>query len=107
MNNKLNDKIDSLGQIITNIDTTVKAINERLEELIAALHNYDDGLEMFDDEPKSHYVTNEEADEDAFNDYGERKMGWFDKNNNPAKHTDDVSKEKKRNKRRYYKPKQK
>ena len=38
----------------------------------------------------SHYVTNEEADDDA-------------KSNNPAKHTGG---EKKRNKRKYYKPKQ-
>jgi hypothetical protein len=52
----------------------------------------------------SHYVTNEEADEDAFNDYGMRVVGDRDSNNNPAKHT--VG-EKKRNKRKYYKPKNK
>jgi hypothetical protein len=52
----------------------------------------------------SHYVTNEEADEDAFDDYGQRVVGDRDSNNNPAKHT--VG-EKKRNKRKYYKPKNK
>ena len=55
----------------------------------------------------SHYVTNEEADEDAatFNDYGERIM-----NRNNDKGTQDKDKrvgEKKRNKRKYYKPKNK
>jgi hypothetical protein len=48
-----------------------------------------------------HYVSNEEADEDAFNDYGER-VGK-DKSNNSDKHTGET---KKRNKR-YYKPKPK
>ena len=32
----------------------------------------------------SHYVTNEEADEDAFNDYGMRVVKDKDKSNNPA-----------------------
>ena len=50
----------------------------------------------------SHYVTNEEADEDVFDDYGQRVVG--DRDNNPAKHT--VG-DKKRNKRKYYKPKNK
>jgi hypothetical protein len=37
----------------------------------------------------SHYVTNEEADEDAFNDYGMRVMGDQEKDNNntQTKHT--------------------
>ena len=58
----------------------------------------------------SHYVTNEEADEDAkFNDYGMRVVK--DKNNDiQGKRTvgdkDKHVGEKKRNKRKYYKPKQ-
>jgi len=53
----------------------------------------------------SHYVTNEEADEDAkFDDYGQRVVGDRDSNNNPAKHT--VG-DKKKSKRKYYKPKNK
>jgi len=96
-------------------------IETKLDEVIAALHAYDDdgygesSFESFMDTKQSpcikhdeasweeeerlnkrmdiigqngnegiHYVSNEEADEDAFNDYGERKMGWFDENNNPA-----------------------
>ena len=58
----------------------------------------------------THYVTNEEADEDAFNDYGQRVVG--DSNDiqdervvgDKDKHTGE---EKKRSKRRYYKPKNK
>ena len=52
-----------------------------------------------------HYVSNEEADEDAatFNDYGERKVVGKGNNNNSDKH---VGENKKRNKR-YYKPKAK
>jgi hypothetical protein len=47
----------------------------------------------------SHYVTNEEADEDAFNDYGERVYNKDTQNKRVG--------EKKRNKRKYYKPKNK
>ena len=58
----------------------------------------------------THYVTNEEADEDAFNDYGQRVVG--DSNDiqdervvgDKDKHTGE---DKKRSKRRYYKPKNK
>jgi hypothetical protein len=93
---------------------TLTRIETKLDEVIAALHAYD-GDEW--DEPndalkeaaaqyneKIHHVTNEEADEDAFDDYGQRVVGDRDNNNNPAKHT--VG-DKKRNKRKYYKPKNK
>jgi hypothetical protein len=96
-----------------NIIETLTRIETKLDEVIAALHAYD-GDEW--DEPndalkeaaaqyneKIHHVTNEEADEDAFDDYGQRVVGDRD-NNNPAKHT--VG-DKKKNKRKYYKPKNK
>jgi hypothetical protein len=51
----------------------------------------------------SHYVTNEEADEDAFDDYGMRVVKDRD-NDTQGKHTGE---NKKRNKRKYYKPKNK
>jgi hypothetical protein len=68
----------------------------------------------------SHHVTNEEADDDAatFNDYGMRVGKDKDKSNNSDKRTGEkmiggygvpnnvVVGEKKRNKRKYYKPKQ-
>jgi len=88
-------------------------IEAKLDAVIKALHEYDDdsygesSFEAFMDDEEaankrmdiigqngnegSHYVTNEEADEDA-------------RINNPAKHTGET---KKRNKRKYYKPKNK
>ncbi len=55
----------------------------------------------------SHYVTNEEADEDAatFNDYGMRVVK--DKDNNTQDKDKRTGGDKKRNKRKYYKPKNK
>ena len=52
MNKELHDALSRIDDAVLNIDIKVKAINDKLDELIAALHNYDDGLEMFDDEPK-------------------------------------------------------
>jgi hypothetical protein len=148
MNKELFDKLNELNDLALSIDAKTKSINERLDELIKALHDYDDdqlhceysGLPSVKayDEPKGgpcvkhdeaswdeehelnkridiigqngntgiHYVTNEEADEDAatmFNDYGERVGKDKDNNNTQTKHTG----EKKRNKRKYYKPKPK
>jgi hypothetical protein len=149
---ELNNKLDGLNELITRIDSKILDINTKLDELIKALHEYDDDLSTFEDEPQqgacskhdeaswdeieankrmdvigqngnegSHYVTNEEADEDAamFDDYGMRVVDK-DKSNNSAKHT---GVDKKRNnelpdfkhtpppppkpKRRYYKPKNK
>ena len=128
--NELNNKLDGLSELVTRIDAKILDINTKLDELIKALHAYDDDLSTFEDEPQQgvcskhdeaswdeermdiigqngnegiHYVTNEEADEDAatFNDYGMR-VGK-DKSNNSDKHT---GVDKKRNKRKYYKPKQ-
>jgi hypothetical protein len=139
--NELNNKLDGLSELVTRIDAKILDINTKLEELITALHAYDDdqlhceysglpSVKAYDNEKDilswdvdgaerrmdiigqngneglhydSHHVTNEEADEDAatFNDYGMR-VGK-DKSNNSAKHTGET---KKRNKRKYYKPKQ-
>jgi hypothetical protein len=132
MNKELFESLDRIDDALLNIDVKVKAINEKLDELITALHAYDDdqlhceysGLPSVKayDEPLQgpcskhdaeqwneermdiigqngnegiHYVTNEEADEDAatFNDYGMRVVKDKDDNNNPAKHVG----EKKRN----------
>jgi Fe-S-cluster formation regulator IscX/YfhJ len=121
--NELNNKLDGLSELVTRIDAKVLEINTKLEELITALHEYDDdqlhceysGLPSVKayDEPLqgpcskhdaeqwneermdiigqngnegSHYVSNEEADEDAatFNDYGMRVVKDKDKSNNSA-----------------------
>jgi len=100
MNKQLFESLDRIDDALLNIDVKVKAIHEKLDELIKALHEYDDDqLEW--PEPNDalkeaafqynelvvnkrmdiigqngnegiHYVTNEEADEDARS------------NNNPA-----------------------
>jgi hypothetical protein len=115
--NELNNKLDGLSELVTRIDAKILDINTKLEELITALHAYDDeniedinegygesSFESFMDskddildwkvdgaERRTHHVTNEEADNDARS------------NNTQTKHTGET---KKRNKRKYYKPKQ-
>jgi Ca2+-dependent lipid-binding protein len=110
MNKEIFESLDRIDDALLNIDVKVKAIHEKLEELIKALHEYDDDLSTFEDEPQQgacskhdeaswdeermdiigqngnegiHYVTNEEADEDAFSDYGMRiaKKVMSDKDN--------------------------
>ena len=107
---QINDKLDGLNELVTRIDAKILDINTKLDELIKALHEYDDDLSTFEDEPQQgacskhdeaswdeermdiigqngnegiHYVTNEEADEDAFSDYGMRiaKKVMSDKDN--------------------------
>ena len=112
--NEINEQLKGISELVTRIDAKILDINTKLEELIAALHEYDDdysnetygesSFEAFQDEATlnkrmdvigqngnegTHYVSNEEADEDAFNDYGERKVVGKDKDksNNSAKHT--------------------
>jgi hypothetical protein len=101
---QINDKLDGLSELVTRVDAKILDINTKLDELIKALHAYDDdgygesSFEAFMDDEEaankrmdiigqngnegSHYVTNEEADEDAatFNDYGMRVVK--DKDNN-------------------------
>ena len=87
------------------IISRLEQIEAKLDAVIKALHEYDDdgygesSFEAFMDDEEaankrmdiigqngnegSHYVTNEEADEDAatFNDYGMRVVGDLNKNN--------------------------
>jgi hypothetical protein len=39
---QLNDKLDGLNELVTRIDAKVLEITTKLDELIAALHEYDD-----------------------------------------------------------------
>ena len=118
--NELNNKLDSLGLIMVSIDVTMRSINDKLDELIKALHEYDDdqlhceysglpsvkaysneeygesSFEAFQDETElnkrmdiigqngnegSHYVTNEEADEDTKINNIQPKQKQYYKNN--------------------------
>jgi hypothetical protein len=132
--NELNNKLDGLSELVTRIDAKILDISNKLDEVIASLHEYDDeNIYSGYDEPNvallkaaglyneakankrmdiigqngnegSHYVTNEEADEDAatFDDYGMRVVDKDKSNNSANTHVEP----KKRNKRKYYKPKQ-
>ena len=108
--NEINEQLKGISELVTRIDAKILDINTKLDELIKALHEYDDDLSTFEDEPQQgacskhdaeqwneermdiigqngnegiHYVTNEEADEDAFSDYGMRiaKKVMSDKDN--------------------------
>jgi hypothetical protein len=118
-----------------NIIKTLIRIETKLDEVIAALHDYDgdEWSEPNDALKKSaaqyneiiHHVSNKEADEDAFDDYGMRVVGDKDRDNNTQdnKHvgekkrnpkqspregyTDATPFIKTKDRRKYYKPKNK
>ena len=135
--NDINKQFEIINEILDRIDAKQKEINDKLDELIAALHEYDDAniedvnegygessfeafkftneyISSFDVDGAerrmdiigqngneglhydSHHVTNEEADENA----NKIRVG---KDNN----TQDKRVDKKKSKRKYYKPKNK
>jgi hypothetical protein len=93
----MSNKLDGLSELVTRIDAKILDINTKLDELIKALHAYDDdniysgynepnevllkAADLYNEAEAnkrmdiigqngnegSHYVTNEEADEDANN----------------------------------------
>ena len=116
-------------------------IETKLDEVIAALHAYDDeniqhceysglpSVKMYDEKDimiwdidgaerrmdiigqnsneGSHYVTNEEADDDAtFNDYGQRVVGDNNNNTQDKRTVGEKNKRTAKDRRKYYKPKQ-
>ena len=119
----------------SNFIERLERIEAKLDEVIAALHAYDDdqlhceysglpSVKAYEDEPRGGPCSkHDEAswdeermdiigqngneglhyDENEFDDYGKRVVKDKDKSNNTQ--TNDVG-EKKRNKRKYYKPKQ-
>jgi len=139
---EINERLNDISELIDRVDAKVLDINTKLDELIKALHAYnDDGygessFEVFQDEAlekaaakyseidilswdvdgaerrmdiigqngneglhyDSHHVTNEEADEDANN-------NTQDKNKHVGENKNNVGV--KKNKRKYYKPKNK
>jgi len=136
--NELNNKLDGLNELVTRIDAKILEISTKLDAVIAAIHEYDDdNIYKGYDEPNvallkaaglyneleankrmdiigqngnegSHYMTNEEADDDAakFDDYEMRVGKDRDMDSNNTQDNKRVG-EKKRNKRKYYKPKNK
>ena len=126
--NEINEQLKGISELVTRIDAKILDITTKLDELIAALHEYDDeniykgydepnvallkaaglyneelnkeygesSFEAFQDETElnkrmdiigqngnegSHYVTNEEADEDAKINNIQPKQKQYWKNN--------------------------
>jgi hypothetical protein len=100
---QINDKLDGLSELITRIDAKILDINTKLDELIKALHEYDDDLSTFEDEPQQGACSkHDEAswdeermdiigqngneglhyDENEFDDYGKRVVKDKGKSNN-------------------------
>ena len=108
--NEINEQLKGISELVTRIDAKVLDITIKLDELIAALHEYDDdqiqhceysglpSVKMYDEE-----AANERMDVIGQNgNTGEHYENEII--NNPA--TMNVEK-KKRDKRKYYKPKAK
>jgi hypothetical protein len=133
---QLNDKLDGLNELVTRIDAKILDINTKLDELIKALHEYDDENNLH-----CEYIglpsvkAYDEKDIMIWDvDGAERRMDIIGQNGNTGEHyeneiinnpatitTHNVEKlidghgvpnsvivgNKKRNKRNYYKPKAK
>ena len=112
--NEINEQLKAINVHLSIIDTKTQLINARLDELIKALHEYDDesyGESSFE----AFQLTNDYIS--SFNvDVAERRMDIIGQNGNTGEHyeneiinnpaTTNVDK-KKRDKRKYYKPKAK
>ena len=95
MNKQLFESLDRIDDALLNIDVKVKAIHEKLDELIKALHDYDDdqlhceysGLPSVKayDEPKGGPCS--KHDEASWN---EERMNIIGQNGNEGTHYTDV-----------------
>jgi hypothetical protein len=125
---QLNDKLDGLSELVTRIDAKILDINTKLDELITALHAYDDDQLHceYSGLPSVKAYDNEKDILSWDVDGAERRMDIIGQNGNEGLHydshhvtneeADDDARsnntqtkrvgEKKRNKR-YYKPKAK
>jgi len=129
----INEQLKGISELVTRIDAKVLDINTKLDELIKALHEYDDDQIQhceYSGLPSVKMYSNEGYGELSFeafkltNDYissfnvdgAERRMDIIGQNGNTGEHYENeiinnpantnVDK-KKRDKRKYYKPKNK
>ena len=86
MNKEIFESLDRIDDALLNIDVKVKAIHEKLDELIAALHNYDDGLEMFEDEPKQGACVKHDMASWEQEDELNKRMDIIGQNGNTGEH---------------------
>ena len=104
------NELNELSELVTRIDAKILDINTKLDELIKALHEYDDDLIYEPNEAllAAAEVYNEEVANKRMDVIGQNgNTGEHYENeiiNNPANTNVD---EKKRDKRKYYKPKNK
>jgi len=95
MNDKIFESLDRIDDALFNIDVKVKAINEKLDELIKALHDYDDntlhceysGLPSVKayDEPLQGPCSKHDAEQ-----WNEERMNIIGQNGNTGLHYTDV-----------------
>ena len=133
--NEINEQLKGISELITRIDAKILDITAKLDELIKALHEYDDennlhceysglpSVKMYDKEINKEYG---ESSFEAFMDEkdimiwdvdgAERRMDFIGQNGNMGEHYENeiINKpantnvdKKKRDKRKYYKPKNK
>ena len=108
--NEINEQLKGISELVTRIDAKVLEITTKLDELIAALHEYDD--DQIQHCEYSGLPSVKAYDEEAANE----RMDVIGQNGNTGEHyeneiinnpaTTNVEK-KKRDKRKYYKPKAK
>ena len=115
---QINDKLDGLSELVTRIDAKVLEITTKLDELIAALHEYDDeNIQHCEYSGLPSVKTYDEKDIMTWDvDGAERRMDIIGQNGNTGEHYENeiINKpantnvgNKKRNGRKYYKPKAK
>ena len=108
--NEINEQLKGISELVTRIDAKVLDITIKLDELIAALHEYDD--DQIQHCEYSGLPSVKAYDEEAANE----RMDVIGQNGNTGEHyeneiinnpaTTNMDK-KKRDKRKYYKPKAK
>ena len=118
--NEINEQLKGISELVTRIDAKVLEITTKLDELIKALHEYDDesygesSFEAFQDTKQIQPTEDNIMSWDV--DGAERRMDIIGQNGNTGEHYENeiinnpantnVDK-KKRDKRKYYKPKNK
>ena len=131
--NEINEQLKGISELVTRIDAKVLEITTKLDELIAALHEYDGNDEYGESSFEAFQLTNDYIS--SFNvDGAERRMDIIGQNGNTGEHYENeiinnpattntrnvekligghgvpnsvVIEKKKRDKRKYYKPKNK
>ena len=107
--NEINEQLKGISELVTRIDAKILDINTKLEELIKALHEYDGD---YSNETYGESSFEAFQDETTLN----KRMDVIGQNGNTGEHYENEiinnpantnAEKKKRDKRKYYKPKAK